>query len=106
MTGCLKTYRVLQIAASLLVIFNLMTVPRAYAAPQLTCDTIEHATKLHHNVSGAADCCDEVHCCPMLPDVAQPLTPAVANFCPVLFLHIAQPLLLIYVVDPPPRALA
>jgi|TARA_R110002051_G_scaffold6914_2_gene32687 hypothetical protein len=93
----------LRVAAALLVMFNLLGMVPAFAAPSEQCQTLHDAHAHDPADLGTSECCGDIHCCPMLPTFAEPGLPLVLGSRPESFLQIAQPLVLIRPIDPPPR---
>ena len=99
---------VLSALAIAMVAVNLfaMTPPAAASAHECNASRPETHTADQHGSTTQPACCDSMHCCPMLPSLPSPETPSAACFRPHAYLRSEQPLLLVTVIDPPPRSSA
>ncbi len=76
-------------------------------ADQIHCSHVHVAADEHHSHGfKAPNCCDTAHCCSILNQVPVPALPEAVQFHPQSVLKEERPLLLIQVIDPPPRTLA
>lgn len=96
------TNRLLVLFAGIIVMFNLMSMTPAAAMSD--CPDMAAVQHQHHDKTHApAGCCDGMQCCPLLP---QPIIPTqVLRIEPIEppALVIDTALLLIDLIDPPPR---
>jgi hypothetical protein len=91
-----------------MVAINLFSMIPPAAASAHECNasrSVTHAAG-HHDPTTQSACCDSMHCCPMLPSLPSPEAPSAACFRPHAYLKSEQPLLLVTVIDPPPRSSA
>lgn len=96
------TNRLLVVLAGIIMTFNVMSMTPAAAMSH--CPSIATVEHQHHEKTHApAGCCDGMQCCPLVP---QPIVPMqVLRVEPVepTALVIDTALLLIDLIDPPPR---
>ncbi|WP_421423964.1 hypothetical protein [Agrobacterium rosae] len=99
---------VLSAFAIAMVAINLfaMIPPAAASAHECNASRSDTHTAHHHDSTTQSACCDSMHCCPVLPGLPSPETPSAACFRPHAYLKSEQPLLLVTVIDPPPRSSA
>lgn len=99
---------VLGVVAAAMVIFNVLEMAPAFAAPQPICQHIHASSSADedHHIRPVGSCCSGMHCCPMLPSLPTPAQPVSSKYQHRSLVRADEPLLLIRPIDPPPRTLA
>jgi hypothetical protein len=97
----------LGVVAAAMVIFNVLEMAPAFAAPQPLCQHIHASSSADedHHIRPVGGCCSGMHCCPMLPSLPTPAQPVSSRYQHRSLVKADEPLLLIRPIDPPPRTL-
>ena len=105
-----RFYHVLLVVMTVLVLANLVTMNPASVGDRhhgcASATAAERPSRPDDITDARLRCCLNMQWCPLLPQLAFAIAPTTGDEAPDEYVAIQNPLLLIWVIDPPPKLLS